>query len=485
MRGNSYNGRESLSIGKVDWTMIAIYAALVLMGWFNIYAAVYDDVHSSIFDIGQRYGMQAVWIAVSLFIGISVLLIDDKYYHILSYPFYWLTILVLLAVLFLGKEVNGAKSWIMIGPVALQPTEFVKFTTSLALARYMSNYTFSIHRMHDLVRIGLILGIPAGIVLLQNDTGSALVYGSFLFMLYREGFSRWVYIALILTVVLFILSFLLEPVTLLIALTLVCVAAEGLSNGMWRWKVVYVSALALGTLLVYFGSALVARGGGLGFYWSLISVIVLSMPAVLVYAHRHRIRDIYIYIVMFFCSLGFTFVTDYVFDNVMQVHQQKRILDLLGLESDLKGWGYNVNQSKIAIGSGGFFGKGYLEGTQTKYNFVPEQSTDFIFCTVGEEWGFVGSSLVVVLFMLLILRLIRMGERQHEPFGRIYCYCVASIFFFHVVINVGMTIGIMPVIGIPLPFFSYGGSSLIAFTLLLFVAIKLDMSKRKMTLEIV
>ena len=203
------------------------------------------------------------------------------------------------------------------------------------------------------------------------------------------------------------------------------------------------------------------------------------MGAVVLYAYRRKIRNIAIFILLFFGSLGFTYTIDYAFENLLQTHQQKRILDLLGIESDLKGWGYNVNQSKIAIGSGGFSGKGFLEGTQTKFNFVPEQSTDFIFCTVGEEWGFLGSALVVVLFAVLILRLVRMGERQREPFGRIYCYCVASIFLFHVAVNIGMTIGIMPVIGIPLPFFSYGGSSMIAFTVLLFVAIRLDAAKRE------
>ncbi len=483
LHSGGYGRREALTIGKVDWVMIFIYAALVIMGWFNIYAAVYDDAHSSIFDISQRYGMQAIWIGVSVFIGISILLIDDKYYHILSYPFYWIAVIVLLAVLFLGKEVNGAKSWIMLGPVALQPTEMVKFATSLALARYMSNYTFNIHRPRDLMVVGLILGIPAGIVILQNDTGSALVYGSFLMMLFREGFSRWVYVAILLTVSVFVMSFLLEPEWLLILLILVCAVVEGLVHGNWKSKIIYLATLALGTIVVYFASELLNAGDGLGIYWSLLLTTVLSLPAVFVYSHRHRIRDIYVYLAMFFGALSFSRLTEYIFDNVLQVHQQKRILDLLGIESDLRGWGYNVNQSKIAIGSGGLLGKGYLEGTQTKYNFVPEQSTDFIFCTVGEEWGFVGSSVVVVLFMLLILRLIRMGERQNEPFGRIYCYCAASIFFFHTVINIGMTIGIMPVIGIPLPFFSYGGSSLIAFTLLLFVAIRLDMSKRKVSLE--
>ena len=267
---------------------------------------------------------------------------------------------------------------------------------------------------------------------------------------------------------------------LLIVLILVCVAGEATTNGLWRSKAIYLAGLALGAILIYAGASL--AGVPIGWYAAILSAVVLSVAAVAVYAYRYKIRNTLTFVLLFFGSLVFTRTIDYVFHNVMQIHQQKRILDLLGLESDLKHWGYNVNQSKIAIGSGGFSGKGFLEGTQTKFNFVPEQSTDFIFCTVGEEWGFLGSLTVVVLFTILILRLIRMGERQMEPFGRIYCYCVASIFLFHVAVNIGMTIGIMPVIGIPLPFFSYGGSSLIAFTVLLFVAVRLDAAKRELSI---
>lgn len=475
MRDNSEN---RLAVGGVDWVAVLAYVLLVLMGWLNIYAAVYDDAHASIFDVGQRYGMQLVWIGASAFIAVSILLIDDKYYHVLAYPLYWIMILVLVGVLLFGKEVNGAKAWIMLGPVAIQPTEFAKFTTALALARYMSSYTFDIRKPGDLLRAGMIVGLPVLIVILQNDTGSALVYGSFLFMFYREGFNGWVYVALIMIISLFVFSFLLEPVTLLIVLILVCAIGEGVSNGNWKSKVIYLAGLALGSILLYLLFNAVLRIG-MSWHTAILIAAVLSVGAVVAYAYRYKIHNILTFTLLFFGSLGFTYTIDYAFQH-LQIHQQKRILDLLGLESDLKGWGYNVNQSKIAIGSGGFSGKGFLEGTQTKFNFVPEQSTDFIFCTVGEEWGFLGSAVIVVLFTVLILRIIRMGERQMEPFGRIYCYCVASIFLFHVAINIGMTIGIMPVIGIPLPFFSYGGSSLIAFTILLFVAIKLDASKHEL-----
>lgn len=466
------NEENSLTVGGLDWITILVYTVLVLMGWVNIYAAVYDEAHSSIFDISQRYGMQLIWIGVSAFIAISILLIDDKYYHILAYPLYWFSILVLIGVLLFGKEVNGAKSWLF----GIQPSEFVKFTTALALARYMSSYSFDIRNLKHLLHVAILLGLPVLIVMLQNDTGSALVFGSFLFMLYREGFNGWVYIALIMIISLFIFSFLLEPTALLIVLILVCVVGEGMTNGNWRSKAIYLAGLALGSTLIYTVCQLLLSID-ISWYLSILIAATLSIGVVILYAYRYKINNILTFILLFFGSLGFTYTVDYVFNNVLQIHQQKRILDLLGLESDLSHWGYNVNQSKIAIGSGGFSGKGFLEGTQTKFNFVPEQSTDFIFCTVGEEWGFIGSTIVIILFVILILRLIRMGERQQEPFGRIYCYCVASVFLFHITINIGMTIGIMPVIGIPLPFFSYGGSSLIAFTILLFVAIKLDASK--------
>ena len=472
------SNRNSTLVSGVDWVTILVYAVLVFLGWLNIYAAVYDESHAGIFDLGQRYGMQMVWIGVSFMLAVVILLVDDKYWHMLAYPLYWITILILIGVLFVGKEVNGARSWIVIGPVALQPTELVKFTTALALARYMSTYSFSIHKLSCLLQVGLILALPVGIIMLQNDTGSALVYGAFLFVLYREGFNGWVYVAAIMLVLLFVFSFLLTPETLLIVLILVCVTGEGIANGRWRLKLIYLAGVALGAILLYFGGNLLLESH-LSVNAAVLVSVGVSLLFVAAYAYRNRLRNVWMYVGLFCGSLFFTLTVDYVFDNVLQVHQQKRILDLLGLESDLKGWGYNVNQSKIAIGSGGFFGKGFLNGTQTKYNFVPEQSTDFIFCTVGEEWGFVGSAAVAALFCLLILRLMKMGERQQEPFGRIYCYSVAAIFFFHVLINIGMTIGVLPITGIPLPFFSYGGSSLIAFTVLLFVAVRLDATKRE------
>jgi rod shape determining protein RodA len=448
------------------------------MGWGNIYSAAYNESASGLFDIGQRYGMQALWIGVSLFAAIAIVMIDPQYYHILAYPAYIIGILVLLVVLGFGDTVNGAKAWIKIGNFSLQPTELAKFTTALAVARYMSQYSFSIHRFRHILWTMLLIAAPALIIILQNDTGSAVVYGAFFIVFYREGLNGWFFAALVMAVALFVASFLLTPFAILAGLIVVCVVAEGVRNGHWRSKIIYLSAVALIMLAIYFGVSMLA-GGHISLYSSLLISAGVSMILVVMYAFRNKLRNVYLYIAFFVASVAVQATVDYVFDNVLQEHQQQRILHLLGIEDDTVKWGYNVDQSKIAIGSGGFLGKGFLEGTQTRYNFVPEQETDFIFATVGEEWGFVGSAVVVALFFVMIMRLYRMGERQNETFGRIYCYSAASIFLVHVVINVGMAIGIMPVIGIPLPFFSYGGSSLLAFTILFFVAVRLDSARRE------
>ena len=458
--------------GHVDWKSLAVYLLLVIAGWFNLYAAVWDDTQIATFDFSQRYGMQLIWIGVSWAVGLAIMLLDSKYYHMLAYPIYTIVLIVMLATLAFGRVVNGAKAWLVFGPVALQPTEFMKLATALALARYMSDYSFNIHRFSKLLRIGLIIALPVAIIFLQNDTGSAVVYGSFLFMLYREGLNRWVYIILGMVLLLFIGSFWLTPTALLILIILCCVGGNLLQTGELRQSAIYLAGLALCSLLFFLVFNMLA-GFDLSFFICLLIATGISIPLVVFHAFRQRTLCTLLYIALFVGSLIFVSTTDYVFDH-LQIHQQKRILDLFGIESDLKHWGYNVNQSKIAIGSGGFFGKGFLEGTQTKFNFVPEQSTDFIFCTVGEEWGFVGSAIVLALFCTLIVRLIKMGERQGEAFSRIYCYSVAGIFLLHVLINVGMTIGLMPVIGIPLPFFSYGGSSFLAFSLLFFIALRLD-----------
>lgn len=466
------NANAKFGWTRIDWKTILVFVALVFIGWLNIYAAVYNEAHAGGFDLSSRYGMQLIWIGISAVAALVILLIDDIYYHLLAYPFYGLMLVVLILTLFVGKEVNGAKSWLALGPVAVQPAEFMKLATALALARFMSDYNFSLQKPRGLIGVGALLLVPIFVILLQNDMGSALVYCSFLIVLYREGLNPWVYYAIFLIVGLFVGSFLLSNVALLVILILLFVVSQLPSNRNPRESVKFVAGVGLLSIVIY-GTSWLA-GWGIDYYRSLLISSFVMLAVALLHAYRHKLSSIYLFAIMFVGSLLFLGAVDYVFNDVLQLHQQKRILDLLGLESDLKGWGYNVHQSKIAIGSGGFFGKGFLEGTQTKYDFIPEQSTDFIFCTVGEEWGFFGAVVVLALFAVLIIRLMKMGERQHEPFRRVYCYGVAGIILFHTIINVGMTIGLMPVIGIPLPMFSYGGSSLLAFTVLFFIAVRLD-----------
>ena len=403
---------------NIEWTLVLLYLALVLMGWVNIYAAVYNEDHSSIFDLSQRYGKQMMWIVSSLFIGLVIILTDARFFSTFAYLIYGLTMLLLIAVLFFGTTIAASKSWFQIGGFALQPAEFAKFATNLALARFFSGQHINIKDFKTRVVPLLLIGFPTLLILLQNDTGSALVYSSFILVLYRMGLSG---------------NFLLAGVMIVI---------------------MAVSTLMVGQLYV-------------------VGFVVVMALALLFFIKRNR-ANILNLVGLVVLAAGFIFSVDYAFDNFLGAHQKARIDVLLGKTIDLKGVGYNVNQSKIAIGSGGFFGKGFLNGTQTKYNFVPEQTTDFIFCTVGEEWGFLGSTIVIVLFILLLIKIIQVAERQRSTFSLIYGYGVASILFFHFAINIGMTIGLVPVIGIPLPFFSYGGSSLWAFTILLFIFIRLD-----------
>ena len=473
--------KEGLFQG-VDFLTVLYYLLLVAAGCICITAASYDEESASFFAFSHFYIKQYLWVGAVLIVALIVLLLDVRFYHMWAYPLYIAGIAVMVGVLIAGKEVNGAKSWIELGSFRIQPVEFVKIATALALARVMSNYSFSINRAGDLLRVGFIIGLPMLLTILQNDTGSGVVLGAFLFVLYREGLNKWLCIPILLIAALFIVSFLLTPMTLLILLILICTLSEAMMNGKWRPRIIYLAALALASTLLCALMALIAPNT-MNIYRCLLVVTLLSLPLIAIYAYRTRLMNIFLMILLFVGSMAFVPATDYIFQSVLKEHQQKRILSFLGIVNDPRDIDYNVNQSKIAIGSGGFSGKGFLQGTQIKYNFVPEKHTDFIFCTVGEEWGFLGTTFVLTLLCLLILRLMRMGERQEEPFGRIYCYCVASILLFHVLVNVGMTIGLMPVMGIPLPFMSYGGSSLIAFTILLFIAVRLDASTRQFSLN--
>lgn len=459
----------------LDWPTVFIYLILVFMGWANIYAAVYSEEHSSIFDFTQRYGMQLVWIGAAVVLALLVMAMDSRFYFVFANFIYAAMILLLITALLFGTEVNGSKSWIQMGPIRIQPAEFAKFATALALAKLMSKYGFKIHQFKSLVTIALITLTPAALILLQNDTGSALVYSAFILVLYREGLTGWILVFMGFMVLLFILVLVYSiPIilVLLFALTLILFVFIG---GRFRDAIRFGAGVVGIGLVIYAASEFLNLN--LSWYYYLLLPLAIGIPIAIVYAFINRLKYIYLLVLFTLTGVFFSFSVDYVFHNILDTHHQKRINDLLGIESDPLGWGYNVNQSKIAIGSGGFWGKGYLKGTQTKFNFVPEQSTDFIFCTVGEEWGFVGTTVVVSLFLLLLIRIIRVAERQRESFARIYGYGVASILFFHIAVNVGMTIGLFPVIGIPLPFFSYGGSSLWAFTVLLFILLKLDSTR--------
>lgn len=462
----------------VDFLAVLYYLLLVAAGCICITAASFDEETADFFAFSHFYIKQYMWVTAVLVVALVVLLLDVRYYHMWAYPLYIIGIVVMIGVLIAGKEVNGAKSWIELGSLRIQPVEFVKIATALALARVMSNYSFSINRFGDLLRVGVIIGIPMLLTILQNDTGSGIVLGAFLFVLYREGLNKWLCIPILLIAALFIVSFLLTPMTLLVLLILICVASEAMMNGRWRSRIVYLASLALSAIVLSSFMGLIAPGT-MDIYRSLLTVTLASLPIVAVYAYRTRLMNILLMAGLFVVSMAFVPATDYIFESVLKPHQQERILSYLGIVDKPQGIDYNVNQSKIAIGSGGLWGKGFLNGTQTKLKYVPEQDTDFIFCTVGEEEGFVGSVFVLLLYMCLLLRLIHLSERQPTVSGRVYGYSVLGIFFFHLFINIGMVLGLTPVIGIPLPFFSYGGSSLWGFTILLFVFLRIDAGRGK------
>jgi len=406
---------------NIDWVTIFLYLLLVLIGWVNIYAAEYNIAHTSIFDKDMNYGKQMVWILTSVFLIMLILIIDAKFFTTFSWVIYILVMGMLIGVLLFGREIAGSKSWFQVGSFSLQPSEFAKFATALALAKFISKINTDFTKLSSRITAGGIIFVPIVLILLQHDTGSALVFIALVLVLFREGMSgTFLFIGLI-AIVLFLLALLVNK---------------------------------------------------------FIILVVLVFNAALVFYMFKKLRKKWIWIAgVFLIASAWVFSVDYAFENILETHQKKRINVLLGIEKDIRGAGYNVHQSKIAIGSGGFSGKGFLQGTQTKYNFVPEQSTDFIFCTVGEEWGFVGSFVVIVLFVGLLARLVILAERQRSKFSRVYGYGVASILFFHFAINIGMTIGLFPVIGIPLPFISYGGSSLWGFTILLFVFLKQDSAR--------
>ncbi len=459
----------------LDLQLIGLYLVLIILGWLNIYAAVYSPEHSSIFDISQRYGQQLIWMLACLPLVLVILLIDTRFYYVFAYHIFGALLLVLIAVLLFGTVVHGSKSWLAIGAFRVQPAEFAKFATALALAKLMGSREFRFSTLRSQLGVALILGLPVLLILAQNDFGSAIVYSTLLLVLYREGMPGWILWYLAFLVLVMVVGLLVDQLYVLYGLILLTLAFFTLRTRSAtltaRGAVAYILIVALATL------ALHLAGLSVPFYIISLAALLLLILLIIPIAIRHRNRLALVLALLLAITATASFGEDYVFNNILDNHHQRRINDLLGLEDDPLGWGYNVHQSMIAIGAGGLTGKGYLQGTQTKFNFVPEQSTDFIFCTVGEEWGFLGTLTVITLFTLLLLKILQVAERQKEAFHRIYGYAVASILFFHFAVNISMTIGLFPVIGIPLPFFSYGGSSLWAFTVLLFVLVKFDSSR--------
>ena len=468
------NSRSNNLLANIDWVSILLYLLLVLIGWLNIYAAVYNENHSSILDISQKYGKQLIWIGAAFALAFLVLLTDSKFFTTFSMVIYGIMIFLLIAVLFFGTETKGARSWFEVGDFRIQPAEFAKFATNLAIAYVMSRHNFKVMRFSSLLTIGLILALPAGLIILQNDTGSALVYSSFILVLFREGLHGSILLLCFVAAAIFIMALLYTPFTVL----LVIIGGTLIAFYYYRHDIreLFQIILFIGCGFGLFVLIKWMFNLSISDYYMLLIVYVITSITAIYPIYKRKMKNMITLLLISWLCVGAAPSVNYAF-NHLQPHQQDRINELLGLKVDPKGTGYNVTQSKIAIGSGGLLGKGFLQGTQTKLNFVPEQSTDFIFCTVGEEWGFVGSTFVIVLLAVFILRIIKLAERQRSSFSRIYGYGVASILFFHVAVNIGMTIGMAPVIGIPLPFFSYGGSSLWSFTILIFIFLRLDANR--------
>ncbi len=445
------------------------------MGWINIYAAVYNEEHVGMFDMSQRYGKQFLWIIAAIILAIFIVTIDNRFYFFFSWFIYGFCMLLLVLVVLVGTEINGAKSWFVIGSITLQPSELAKFGTALALASYLNT------RKQDLIRASVILPavtiimFPALLTLLQPDMGSAIVFFSLFLVLFREGMSPYIFISGLLMIVLFFLTLLTNNASLTIALIISALVLVWLVTH--KWKLIFSAAgiFILTSGIIYLLDHFVIKSIG-NEYVLLISIFLSGLFYISYFLSKKALSILIIYLFLV-GSVLYVNSVDYAFNHFLKPHQKERVDILLGFKSDLHGTGYNVNQSMISIGSGGFAGKGFLQGTQTKFKFVPKQSSDFIFCTVGEEWGFIGSGIVIGLYLFLILRLITLAERQRSEFSRVYGYSVASILFIHVFLNIGMAIGLVPVIGIPLPFLSYGGSSLWGFTILLFIFLRLDASR--------
>jgi len=414
--------REGSFIANIDWQIILLYLGLLIFGWFNIYSAEYQGEASGVLNLSQNHGKQIIWIVASGVLGVAILILNSRFFSTFAYLVYGIILGLLILTLFAGKEVSGSTSWLQIGGFGLQTSEFAKFATLLALTKYLNNYEVYVNRFKDAVWALAIILVPILLIILQNDVGTALIFPALIFVLFRQGLPGY---------------FLYLPII---------------------FGVLFLSVLLFNKFIV------------LG--------VLIGLGSILTFVLKNQKSARWMTLLGAIVSIGFIFGVDYAFNNLLQPHQQERINVLLGKEVDIKGAGYNIHQSLIAIGSGGLNGKGFLEGTQTKFDFVPEQTTDFIFCTVGEEYGWIGSAALILVYTWLLLRIVLSAESQKARFARIYGYGVASILFLHFAINIGMTIGLLPVVGIPLPLFSYGGSSLLGFTFLIFIYLNLDASQR-------
>ena len=483
---DSYSSR---SIGQAyDWKLIIIYLLLVFIGWANIYASVHGADVSGIFDFSANSGKQFIWMLTAFGLGSTIIfLVSPNLWEGGAALLYTMVIGLLIAVIFLGVEVKGSRSWFAFGPVRFQPAEISKITTSLLLAFVMSRPGFKLTKPRNFLTVAAIIILPMLIILAESETGSALVYVGFIFMMYREGLSGWILAMIGLAILIFILTLVTSPYTAILVLAgIISLCNALISKKVWRWILIYAASITVLAFLPSLWAALLeAKGESWHFLMSvkplhiLMGIIAAHLPFTVWHSYKTRNNFALLSVLTFIAGTGLVFSADLVFNNILQDHQRKRIEVLLGLKEDPAGVGYNVNQSMIAIGSGGLAGKGYLNGTQTTYGFVPEQSTDFIFCTVGEEWGFLGCLTVIALYVAMIMQIMKDAEKSRESFTRIYGYCLAGCLFMHLFINIGMTIGIMPVIGIPLPFMSYGGSSLWAFTIMLSIFIALDHREKK------
>jgi rod shape determining protein RodA len=462
--------RDRIEFKAPDLPVVLIYLALVAFGWINIYSTQSDA--SEIFDFSKKHGMQFLWTMISILTVVFVMIINKRFYPIFANHIYIIVLLLLVLTLIIGTEVKNSKSWLDFGIVRIQPSEIAKLATSLALARLLSKYGFKLNSFVNWLKTIVVIVMPMGLILLQKDWGSALVFVSFVFVLYRQGLSGWVLIFMVFTIALFIFSLLFPLIWIISGITLITIIVLWIT---YRDKKLFIRTTT-GAVVTFAGGMIYkyAFDSDLGYDKFVMLAMLIAIAASVVYLFLWSRQIKWAVVIFFLCSTMLVYSVDYVYDNVLKPHHRSRIEDMLGIKEDIKDTGYNTYQSKVAIGSGGFWGKGFLQGTQTKLNFVPEQSTDFIFCTIGEEWGFVGSFATIALYLILMIRLIVLAEHQKLPFSRIYGYCVVSIIFFHFAVNIAMTVGLAPVIGIPLPFISAGGSSLWSFTVLLFIFLKLD-----------